>query len=92
MSDSDDLQALLARTRAGRDRLNRHLTDIGKPGSSRYLPIRRSIESHYMCLFAGESPHPVRSPLREKNLTSTVAPTSPSKIKVGKKERKKEPI
>lgn len=55
MSTSDEVSRLLARTRANRDRINKHLTDIG------------------------ESPHPIRSPLKERN--AAVASASPSKIR-----------
>ena len=58
---SDEVSRLLARTRANRERVNRHLKDIG------------------------ESPHPIRSPLKERNAAATASGTSPrpspSKIK-----------
>ena len=55
---SDEVSQLLARTRANRERVNRHLKDIG------------------------ESPHPIRSPLKERNTAAGISPRpSPSKIK-----------
>ena len=54
---SDEVSQLLARTRANRERVNRHLKDIG------------------------ESPHPIRSPLKERNAAGISPRPSPSKIK-----------
>ena len=54
---SDEVSQLLARTRANRERVNRHLKDIG------------------------ESPHPIRSPLKERNAAGVSPRPSPSKIK-----------
>ena len=56
-STPDEVSRLLARTRANRDRINKHLEGIG------------------------ESPHPIRSPLKERQQQQQENRTTPTKIR-----------
>ena len=75
MGDTDDVQRLISRTRDRRKMINKELQGIGEISSTKN---RSSFLHDEMSFFSGESPHPIRSPLREKNET-------PTKIKVSVK-------
>ena len=87
MCDQDDVERILQRTRAQRERLNRHLIDNGEKVKDVMVVVD---VDRVVVVVAGSSPHALRSPLREKNSSKYAGEgsktASPSKVVRVKKQ------